>query len=193
MACVSFWALQGRKPLRFLAMLALCALAPFFLCAIRIFAPDKVYSLMTYSVAGTYLIGIVLMDALPETLKKLKDRSAGRVAGRALAAASWAMLACLVVCVYSWSIDANVKFHKAKLDYENMYAQCATFLALAEANEEYVQGMPVLVIGDSSYGVWQRPAGHARNQDVLYLYEVLSECGYALWNGQRDPGSGTHD
>ena len=48
MACVSFWALQGRKPLRFLAMLALCALAPFFLCAIRIFAPDKVYSLIAW-------------------------------------------------------------------------------------------------------------------------------------------------
>ena len=74
MACVSFWALQGRKPLRFLAMLALCALAPFFLCAIRIFAPDKVYSMMTYSVAGTYLIGIVLMDSLPETLEKLKGQ-----------------------------------------------------------------------------------------------------------------------
>ena len=108
---------------------------------------------MTYSVAGTYLIGIVLMDSLPETLEKLKDRSAGRAAGRALAAASWAMLACLVVCVYSWSMDANVKFHKAKLDYENMYAQCATFLALAEANEEYVQGRNCryCVIGDSSY------------------------------------------
>ena len=34
--------------LRFLAFLALCGLAPFFLCAIRIFEPDKVYSLMTY-------------------------------------------------------------------------------------------------------------------------------------------------
>ena len=88
----------------------------------------------------------VLMDSLPETLEKLKDRSAGRAAGRALAAASWAMLACLVVCVYSWSMDANVKFHKAKLDYENMYAQCATFLALAEANEEYVQGLSLIHI-----------------------------------------------
>lgn len=173
MACVSFWALQGRKPLRFLAVLALCALAPFFLCAIRIFAPDKVYSLMTYSVAGTYLIGIVLMDSLPETLEKLKDRSAGRAAGRALAAASWAMLACLVVCVYSWSMDANVKFHKAKLDYENMYAQCATFLALAEANEEYVQGMPVLVIGDSSYASGRgQPAMH----ETKMYYTFMKYC-----------------
>ena len=123
--------------------------------------------------AGTYLIGIVLMDALPETLKKLKDRSAGRVAGRALAAASWAMLACLVVCVYSWSIDVNVKFHKAKLDYENMYAQCATFLALAEANEEYVQGMPVLVIGDSSYASGRgQPAMH----ETKMYYTFMKYC-----------------
>ena len=128
---------------------------------------------MTYSVAGTYLIGIVLMDSLPETLEKLKDRSAGRAAGRALAAARWAMLACLVVCVYSWSMDANVKFHKAKLDYENMYAQCATFLALAEANEEYVQGMPVLVIGDSSYASGRgQPAMH----ETKMYYTFMKYC-----------------
>lgn len=173
LACVSFWALQGRKPLRFLAFLALCALAPFFLCAIRIFAPDKVYSLMTYSVAGTYLIGIVLMDCLPETIEKLKARRAGRAAAGALSAVSWAMLACLVICVYSWAIDANVKFHKAKLDYENMYAQCSTFLELAEANDEYVQGMPVLVIGDSSYASGRgRPAMY----ETKMYYTFMKYC-----------------
>ena len=113
------------------------------------------------------------LDSLPETLEKLKDRSAGRAAGRVLAAASWAMLACLVVCVYSWSMDANVKFHKAKLDYENMYAQCATFLALAEANEEYVQGMPVLVIGDSSYASGRgQPAMH----ETKMYYTFMKYC-----------------
>lgn len=173
MTCVTFWTLQGRKPLRFLAVLALCALAPFFLCAIRIFAPDKVYNLMTYSVVGTYLIGIVLMDWLPETIGKLKADREGHALSGALSGISWAMLACLVICVYSWSIDANVKFHKAKLDYENMYAQCTAFLEVAETNDEYVQGMPVLVIGDSSYASGRgRPAMY----ETKMYYTFMKYC-----------------
>ena len=188
LACVSFLALQGRKPLRFLAFLALCALAPFFLCAIRIFAPDKVYNLMTYSVAGTYLIGIVLMDCLPETMERLKAAKGGRAAREALAGVSWAMLACLAVCVYSWSIDANVKFHKAKLDYENMYAQCSTFLDLAEANDEYVQGMPVLVIGDSSYASGRgRPAMYETKMYYTFMRYCLNvDMPFSTANDIRD-------
>lgn len=148
--CACFVAYQGKNPWRFVAMLALAALAPFFLCAIRIFAPEKVYVLMTYSVSGIYLLGIVLMDRLDGVMKRARE-ARKQCARLALAGLSWVMMGCLMLCAFVWTIDANVKFHKAKLDYENMYAQCATYLALAEANENYVQGMPVLVIGDSSY------------------------------------------
>lgn len=143
---------QGKRAKgRLFVLLVMMALAPFFLCGIHIFAPEKVYELMTYSAAGAYLLGIILMDRLPEATERLKERAASGAGRAALGIASWTMLFCLALCAGVWSLSANLKFHKAKLDYENMYAQCATFAALAEQNEDYMQGMPILVIGDSSY------------------------------------------
>lgn len=139
---------QGRKWGRLALLCLLWALAPFLLCSIRAFNPDKVYALMTYSVSGLYLLGMVMLDALPGVLERLKGK---RPAAVFLSGASWVMLACTVVCLFHWTVSANLEFYLARMDYENMYAQCSAYLARAESSEDYVQGMPIVVIGESGY------------------------------------------
>lgn len=158
--------LTGENKTVFKAVLltALTALAPFLLCSVRIFNPAKVYSLMTYSVVGLYLLGVVLLEQLPAALKRLSVEPHGKtaflLAGRKgmrvlLIVVSWLMILCLIVALYAWIVGENLDYYQEKLDYGNMYAQCAAYLQTAENTPGYQKNMPIYIIGtaaDSAIG-----------------------------------------
>ncbi|MCI5955768.1 MAG: glucosyltransferase domain-containing protein [Clostridiales bacterium] len=170
MCFVVFGVKQGGKWGRLELLCLLWALAPFLLCSIRAFNPDKVYALMTYSVSGLYLLGMVMLDELPGVLERLKGK---RTVAVFLSGASWVMLACTVVCLFHWTVSANLEFYLARMDYENMYAQCSAYLARAESSEDYVQGMPIVVIGESGYNSGRAPT--AMYQSKFY-YSFMNYC-----------------
>lgn len=168
---VSYLAAKGKTALKTAALLALGALAPFMLCSIRIFNPAKVYSLMTYSMAGVYLLGLAALEGLPQTLASLREAVGGQGIilrrGRkwtraALIIASWLMILCLILCLYAWAVGINLDYFEAKLDYENMYAQCSLYLQMAEAAQGYREGMPVYVLGTT-----QEAQGSSRGVTLL--------------------------
>ena len=65
-------------------------------------------------------------------------------------------------------------FTFASIDHEYTHTtRQASIAQLAEANEEYVQGMPVLVIGDSSYASGRgQPAMH----ETKMYYTFMKYC-----------------
>lgn len=165
-----FWAKQGRNWGRLALLCLLWAIAPVLLCCIRVFNPDKVYALMTYSVTGLYLLGMIMLDELPGVLERLKGR---RAPALMLSGASWVMLGCAALCIFHWTVSANLEFYLAKMDYENMYAQCSAYLVRAESSEEYMAGMPILVIGESDYNSGRAPT--AMQQTKLF-YSFMKYC-----------------
>ena len=166
----AYLSVQGKTPLKTALLVVLLALSPFLLCSIHIFNPASVYSLMTYSMAGLYLIGLVAMERLPDVLVRLTQAAQGKVGlvrsgirgTRVLVVAvSWILIICLAVCLYAWAAGINVDYYNAQLDYGNMYAQCSLYLSLAEAAEGYTQGMPIYVLGTAGAG------GSARANTLL--------------------------
>ncbi|MDD3212623.1 MAG: glucosyltransferase domain-containing protein [Eubacteriales bacterium] len=149
----------GKSVLKSVLLAALLALAPFLLCSVRVFNPAKVYSLMTYSVVGLYLLGIVLMEQLPAALKRLAGETRGKaalvLAGRKwmrvlLVIVSWLMILCLIVALYAWIVGENLDYYREKLDFENMYAQCSAYLQTAENTDGYSKNMPIYIIGSAA-------------------------------------------
>lgn len=147
---------KNKTVLKSVALAALLALSPLLLCSIHIFNPSSVYSLMTYSVACLYLLGIVVLEQLPDVLRHLSEDIQGKAAyilsGRKwmrtlLCLASWVMIICLIVCLYAWTVGINLDYYRAKLDNENMYAQCSLYLQMAEATPGYEKSMPIYVVG----------------------------------------------
>lgn len=139
---VMFAAKQRKNLFRWLTLLLLIVFAPFFLCSIRLFNPDTVYSLMRYSVAGVYLWALWMIDRLPEIFDRKKRMCLPACA------AGWVTVLCTTLCIFQWTVSANYSFYQATLDYEKMYAQCVKFIDMAESHEDYMGGMPILVIGD---------------------------------------------
>jgi len=166
---VVFFLRQGRKLGRMAVLIALLALAPFFLCSIQIFNPDHVYGLMTYSTVGLYLMAILMADSLPEQsfarTKKLRIPAC---------VMNWTLVICLTVGAFQWAVNANVGFFKAALDYEKMYAMCAKFMDMAESHEDYMGGMPIYVIGDIAWDdMRQTPQLNATKSYYAFMKSVL--------------------
>ncbi len=138
--------LLGKKKdwLRTIILSLLTVLSPVFLCCIRLANPVSVESRMTYSMAGLYLLGIVLLQQLSLLWKQLDAKRLMRLAG---AAASWLMTAILIVAVFVWSVGINVDLYKGKLEYDHLLERCARYLERVEAAEGYEAGMPIYIIG----------------------------------------------
>lgn len=143
---------RNKTVLKGVVLAALMLLSPMLLCSIRLFNPATVYSLMVYSVSCMYLLGLMLMERLPATLAQLEGCRLRPLAKKAMrlisVGASWALTACLTVCLFVWSVGTNVDFYRGKMDYESMYSQCSSYLTLAEAAEGYQPDMPIYVIGE---------------------------------------------
>ena len=166
-----FWLHHGKNLPRLAAVVLLLVFAPFFLCCIHIFNPGGVYSLMTYSTAGMYLLALLLADRLPELFAHKK---ALRIPTCLL---NWTVVLCTAVCIFQWTVDANLTYYKAALDYENMYAQCTKFMDMAEDHEDYIGGMPILVIGDISYNETRTaPRMNATISYYAFMTQVLGSA-----------------
>ena len=108
---VNWISLQKKNAFETLWLAALLLLAPFLLCSIRIFNPEKIYSLMTYSVAGLYLLGLSMMDRIPQMIRRLHEQPSAirkvnirKILRVTLIAISWLMILCLIVCLYGWTV-----------------------------------------------------------------------------------------
>ena len=60
---------------------------------------------------------------------------------------TWAAPAALAVCLTVWSVGSNLDFYRGYEDYRNLYAQCSSYLTLAEQTPGYQKHMPVYVVG----------------------------------------------
>lgn len=60
---------------------------------------------------------------------------------------TWAAPAALAVCLTVWSVGSNLDFYRGYEDYQNLYAQCSSYLAMAEQTPGYRKHMPVYVVG----------------------------------------------
>ena len=179
---INFFISQKKPGLRLVALVFLMLLAPFFLCSIRIFNPDKVYSLMTYSAAGIYLLAILMADRLPKTCPKEKK------VHLAACLMNWLTVLCTTVCVFQWTVTANASFYNAALDYEKMYSQCIKFMDIAENNEDYFGGMPILVVGDMAYNdMRSAPALNETKSYYAFMADILgATMPFGVANDIRD-------
>lgn len=175
----AYLSVRGKTPLKTALLMVLLALSPFLLCSIHIFNPATVYSLMTYSVAGLYLIGLVAMERLPDVLLRLAQATQGKVGLMRsslrgtrvlLVVVSWVLIICLAVCLYAWAAGINVDYYSAQLDYGNMYAQCSLYLSLAEAADGYTHGMPIYVLGTAGAGASSRANTLLNSPKAFYAF-----------------------
>ena len=137
---------------------------------------------MRYSVAGVYLWALWMIDRLPEIFDRKKRMCLPACA------AGWVTVLCTTVCMFQWTVSANYSFYQATLDYEKMYAQCVKFIDMAESHEDYMGGMPILVIGDMAYNDMRSVP--ALNQTKFYSSFMGSILGvnspYGTANEVRD-------
>ena len=126
---------------------------------------------MTYSTVGMYLLALLLADRLPELLSHRKGLHVPTCL------LNWTAVLCTAVCIFQWTVDANLTYYKAALDYENMYAQCTKFMDMAEDHEDYIGGMPILVIGDISYNETRTaPRMNATISYYAFMTQVLGSA-----------------
>ena len=144
----------------------------------------------TYQACASLVIGLMfvrgvqlLADRLPDAAQKWKKGLSGIAA-----LCSWVLVLGLAACAFRWSVDANVIFYEAALDYEKMYAQCTEFVGIAEEHEDYMGGMPILVIGDISYNELRDPPELNETKSYYaFMEQILGvRMPYGVANDIRD-------
>jgi len=124
------------------------------LCSIRLANPGFVQTRMTYSMAGLYLLGLVLAQFIGDNWSRLSQR---RFTSAGLSACTWIITICLTVAIFVWSVGINLDLYKGKKEYDHLYSRCTDYLLRAESVDGYEPGSPIYVIGTSEHTARQSP------------------------------------
>ena len=163
---VCFFFSHQKTRLKAAVLLLLTVLSPVLLCSIRLANPGVVQDRMIYSMAGLYLLGLVLMQFIADNWKHLALKRLRRIF---FSAATWLLTLCLIVAVFVWSIGVNMDLYKGKKEYDHLYSRCTDYLLRAESVEGYEPGMPVYVIGTAENSVRRSPA----LSEPMYYYAFM--------------------
>ncbi len=179
----------GRSlPVRLLLLAGLTALSPALYCCIRMSNPGVIHSLMVYSTVGMHLMVIAGLELAGDRLahpagaedsaesQKEKPGIFQKLAKLALWLYSWAAPVCVAVCILVWSVGSNLDYYRGHEDYENLYAQCSTYLMLAEQTEGYQKNMPIYVVGqpdEDSPLSRSRPGLYEPQSYYMFMVNIL--------------------